>query len=142
MTPHIKDPEKSGKTATMVLGGNYFDNTDTKATEQGTVDAASAFVSTLTTRLKKLPGSLGDIGSGLASQIQKLAVNNKAWRDGLYKASLEGGKNIRDLGADALDVFIILADAGWFGGMKIPRELRKKLQKDKNARRTGRSLEG
>lgn len=120
----------------------FFNHTDKEATKQGTVDAASAFVSTLVKRLKELPESLGDIGSGLASQIQEFAVNNKAWRDGLYKASLEGGKNIRDLGADALDVFIVLADAGWFGGMKIPRELRTKLQKDKNARRSGRTLEG
>lgn len=119
----------------------FFNHTDKEATKQGTVDAASAFVSTLVDRLRELPGSLKDIGSGLASQIQEFAVNNKAWRDGLYEASLEGGKNIRDLGADALDVFIILADAGWFGGMKIPRELRTKLQKDKNARRAGRTLE-
>ena len=129
-------------TGIMGPGENYFDHTDGEATKQDTIDAASAFVSTLVERLGKLPGSLGDIGSGLASQIQEFAVNNKAWRDGLYEASLEGGKNIRDLGADALDVFIILADAGWFGGMKIPRELRTKLQKDKNARRSGRTLEG
>lgn len=129
-------------TGTMGPGKTFFNHTDEEATKQDTVDAAKDFVSTLVERLQELPGSLGDIGSGLASQIQELAVNNKAWRDGLYKASLEGGKNIRDLGADALDVFIILADAGWFGGMKIPRELRKKLKKDKNARRSGRTLEG
>lgn len=126
----------------MGSGKKYFDHTDEEQTDQDTVDAAKDFVSTLVDRLQKLPGSLGDIGSGLASQIQEFAVNNKAWRDGLYEASLEGGKNIRDLGADVLDVFIILADAGWFGGMKIPRELRTKFQKDKNARRAGRTLEG
>ena len=133
-------------TGTMGPDRTFFKHTDKEATKQDTVDAARDFVSTLVERLQELPGSLGDIGSGLASQIQEFAVNNKAWRDGLYKASLEGGKNIRDLGADALDVFIILADAGWFGSMKIPRELRKKLKKDKNARRPERrgprTLEG
>lgn len=110
--------------------GGFFDHADRKATAEKIPDAVVNFLKLVAERSDEVPSDIGKMLKSLYTEF--LATIQRKRTPGQVKdALIQGSKNVWDLAGDILDIYIAFSDFGYFSGMKMPREVRDFLQKNK-----------
>ena len=108
-------------------GKRYFDHTNDEALEQPVLGIAVQFIEDLGKRFEGVGDTMSDIFGGLYREFTA-AVEGRSGVASVAASSVRGGENILALAGNLLSFGVLLADAGYFAGMLVPREVRVYLE--------------